>query len=395
MDKKQPPHVRQLAPPVAGSRPNVIDTLLGLQMEERLECMEAPGEEPSVRQELARRVVCNIQGGGGSTVQVNYINEGIKLALEGEVSKQSPTLGREAAYRRVQRIARLPKYLCVQFMRFFWKRAGSSAPSSAAGGVKTKIMRKVTYPADNLDMMDYCTPAVRDELKRRRDEARKAEDDALEKRRKEMEGKADGEGEKGAGAKGGEGEGEGGAAAGGAGDGQTAMETGSADGDGMDEDELAAAIAASMSDIGVEADGGASSGSAPMDGDGEGAAAAEAEPTDLVGVGLPDGFLGMYELFAIVTHVGRSADGGHYMGWVRQEGSKDGWLLFNDDVVEQCKTEDVLLLSGGGDRDMAYMVFYRAKGGSDSTEGAKSESKSKDEDSGAATGGAAAAEAGK
>lgn len=122
--------MRKLAKGVSGSNGNVIDTLLGLEMEERLECMEAPEEEPAVKRELARRVVCNIQGGGGSTTQVNYINEGIALGLEGEVNKTSPTLGREAVYRRVQRIARLPKYLCVQFMRFFWKRAASSAPSS-------------------------------------------------------------------------------------------------------------------------------------------------------------------------------------------------------------------------------------------------------------------------
>jgi ubiquitin carboxyl-terminal hydrolase 14 len=29
---------------------------------------------------------------------------------------------------------------------------------------------------------------------------------------------------------------------------------------------------------------------------------------------------GNYELVAVVTHKGRSADGGHYMGWVHHEG---------------------------------------------------------------------------
>ena len=54
---------------------------------------------------------------------------------------------------------------------------------------------------------------------------------------------------------------------------------------------------------------------------------------------------------------GRVADGGHYMGWVRQDG--DDWLLFDDDGVSPCKTENVMQLKGGGDSDMAYLIFYR------------------------------------
>ena len=34
-----------------------------------------------------------------------------------------------------------------------------------------------------------------------------------------------------------------------------------------------------------------------------------------VGPGLPAEFKGIYELFAVVTHKGRDADGGHYMAW--------------------------------------------------------------------------------
>jgi hypothetical protein len=47
--------------------------------------------------------------------------------------------------------------------------------------------------------------------------------------------------------------------------------------------------------------------------------------TEVPGPGLPPDFQGNYEVFALVTHKGRFADGGHYMGWVRQEG--DNWLV--------------------------------------------------------------------
>lgn len=101
-----------------------------------------------------------------------------------------------------------------------------------------------------------------------------------------------------------------------------------------------------------------------------------------VGPGLPHDFQGLYELFAVVTHKGRDADGGHYMGWVKADNSdprdasngerkrekiadtdedNDDWFVFDDDEVSPCKTEDILKLKGGGDWHMSYLNFYRAK----------------------------------
>ena len=77
--------------------------------------------------------------------------------------------------------------------------------------------------------------------------------------------------------------------------------------------------------------------------------------------GLPPDFQGVYELFAVVTHKGRSADGGHYMGWVKQDGDK--WLVFDDDLVSESDAEFVKNLKGGGDEHMSYLQFYRAKKG--------------------------------
>ena len=66
---------------------------------------------------------------------------------------------------------------------------------------------------------------------------------------------------------------------------------------------------------------------------------------------------GNYELIAVVTHKGRSADGGHYVGWVHQSG--DTWLCFDDDIVSTVKTDDILQLKGGGDWHTAYLTIYR------------------------------------
>jgi ubiquitin carboxyl-terminal hydrolase 14 len=124
----------------------------------------------------------------------------------------------------------------------------------------------------------------------------------------------------------------------------------------MDED-MQAALAMSMQDDNVNN---------PIE------AAKTMEP---VGPGLPENFKGHYELFAVVTHKGRDADGGHYMAWVKAEtpeGTKtekiadtdednEDWFVFDDDEVSPCKTEDVLKLKGGGDWHMSYLNFYRAK----------------------------------
>jgi ubiquitin carboxyl-terminal hydrolase 14 len=124
-----------------------------------------------------------------------------------------------------------------------------------------------------------------------------------------------------------------------------------------------------------------------MDDDLKAALAMSVEPTEYevqppVGPGLPSNFRGLYELFAVVTHKGRDADGGHYMGWVKADNSdtrnvntatnkrdkigdtdedNDDWYVFDDDEVSPCKTEDILKLKGGGDWHMSYLNFYRAK----------------------------------
>ena len=64
---------------------------------------------------------------------------------------------------------------------------------------------------------------------------------------------------------------------------------------------------------------------------------------------------------AVLTHVGRSADAGHYMAWVRDEKDASKWWKFDDDQVTEVKEEDVAKLVGGGDWHMAYLLIYKAK----------------------------------
>jgi len=80
---------------------------------------------------------------------------------------------------------------------------------------------------------------------------------------------------------------------------------------------------------------------------------------------------GYYELVAIVSHKGRTADGGHYVGWTlhkKADGTKelkeDKWLCFDDETVHMYDWKDIVGLSidlqgGKADTQMAYINIYR------------------------------------
>ena len=319
---------------------NVVDALFGLKMEETLTCDEfasASGDdtmqvdgaesstagavEPPVKSyDLLRKLVCNIQGGsdGASQTNVTHIAEGIALSLNGSVEKRSDVLGRDALWTRKQRIARLPPFLAVQFGRFYWK---ATPDSQDHAGVKCKVMKPVAFNGI-FDVYEFCSEEIKKELKKSRDKALAEEEDRINKK---LKGEVkDDDNDK--------------------------MDTEESKGGDEEEDAaLKAALAMSMQ--------------------------GEEDQPKPVGPGLPANFQGQYELFAVVTHKGRDADGGHYMAWVKASkpsGSKvekiadteednEEWFVFDDDEVSPCKTEDVLKLKGGGDWHMSYLNFYRAK----------------------------------
>ena len=300
---------------------NVVDGLFGIDFEERLACAETDAEPEIVKSDSARKLVCNIQGGMAGA-NVDHLHEGLKLALVGSLDKRSEVLGRDATWTKTQAIKRLPPYLCVQFMRFYWKATPDSADHT---GVKCKIMRPITF-TPTMDVFPFLTgPLKAAVLANKKAHGAKVEAELFNKEAKAKAAKA--------------------AEAAAAEPAAAPMETddGPEAAAGDDDDALAAAIAMSIEKpASPEAT--------------EGAAILKTS-------GMPDDFQGNYELFAIVTHKGRSADGGHYMGWVKQDGTKDKWLVFDDDLVSESTTEFVMGLKGGGDEHMSYLQFYRARTG--------------------------------
>ncbi|KAH0665416.1 hypothetical protein KY285_026622 [Solanum tuberosum] len=117
----------------------IVKTLFGIDFDNRIHCAES-GEE-STETETVYSLKCHI------SQEVNHLHEGLKRGLKSELEKASPSLGRSAVYLKDSRINRLPRYLTIQFVCFFWKRESNQ---------KAKILRKVDYPL-SLDVYDLCS----------------------------------------------------------------------------------------------------------------------------------------------------------------------------------------------------------------------------------------------
>ncbi|KAJ4717941.1 Ubiquitin carboxyl-terminal hydrolase [Melia azedarach] len=238
--------------------PDTVKALFGIDIVSRVHCQES-GEESSETESIYA-LKCHI------SQEVNHLHEGLKHGLKSELEKASPTLGRSAIYLKESRINGLPRYLTIQFVRFFWKRESNQ---------KAKILRKVDYPLE-LDVYDFCSDDLRKKLEAPRQKLRDEE---------EAEGSAsNGSGES----------------------------------------------SAATSQDGVTSD--------------------TDKETQLTGI---------YDLVAVLTHKGRSADSGHYVAWVKQTSGK--WIEYDDDNPIPQREEDITKLSGGGDWHMAYICMYKAR----------------------------------
>lgn len=265
---------QSLRSPGSSENLDTVKELFGVELVSRMHCEES-GEESS-ETESVYSLKCHISH------EVNHLHEGLKHGLKSELEKASPSLGRSAIYVKESRINGLPRYLTIQFVRFFWKRESNQ---------KAKILRKVDYPLE-LDVYDLCSDDLRKKLEAPRQILR------------DEEGKKLG-----------------------------LKNSASKDND------------VKMADA---------EGSSNRSGESSLATSDEGVPTDK-----ETHLTGIYDLVAVLTHKGRSADSGHYVAWVKQESGK--WIEFDDDNPIPQREEDITKLSGGGDWHMAYICMYKAR----------------------------------
>lgn len=299
-----------------------VDKYLSGQFESVTECddpeVKEVGEQPIESSDVFYKLDCHI---GKET---NHLTDGIMAGLEEKIEKNSPTLDRNAIYTKRSRVARLPRYLTVHFVRFFWKRETQK---------KAKIMRKVTFPAE-LDIVEFCTDELRKQLIPIRDKVREIRKEELDAERSRKRQKIAHEREE---IKKAEEE---------SGGSKEPMQKKKEAAEKAEKDEDTSMTDTFKTDADYEAEKAAS------------IAAAKKELHQLVnpkhGMDAGTNQSGLYELRGVITHQGASADSGHYTAYVKKQGNgkkreDDGkWWWFNDDKVSEVEAEKIETLAGGG-----------------------------------------------
>jgi len=135
-------------------------------MEIKSTCKETDAEPVKVSKENVLKLSCHIDNGAKG---VDHMSEGLKISMEGDVEKYSDALGRNAIFTQKSSVNRLPSYLTVQFVRFYWKKESVSAGTKAG---KAKILKNVSFPKV-FDIYDFCSEDLRKQLDLGRDYERK------------------------------------------------------------------------------------------------------------------------------------------------------------------------------------------------------------------------------
>lgn len=304
-----------------------VDKYLSGKFESITECDDPAakevGEKPVESSDVFYKLDCHI---GKDT---NHLTDGIMAGLEEQIEKNSPTLDRNATYTKRSRVARLPRYLAVHFVRFFWKRETQK---------KAKIMRKVTFPAE-LDAVEFCTDELRNQLIPVRDKVREIRKDELDAERSRKRQKVARQREE-----------------------AKKAEEESGGMEPMQKKKKAEERKGSEQSKEVEKDGDTSmtdTYKTDADYEAEKAASILAAKKELYQLVDPKRSLdagtnqsGLYDLRGVITHQGASADSGHYTAYVKKQSNgqdEDGkWWWFNDDRVSEVEAEKIETLAGGG-----------------------------------------------
>jgi ubiquitin carboxyl-terminal hydrolase 14 len=334
----------------ASSSVSIVKRYLAGEVQKMLVCDEPEGrtEAESVpTTETFLTLPCHI------SISINHLRDGLLAGLTEKIEKHSEVLGRDATYTSTLKIARLPKYLTVHFVRFYWKRDIQK---------KAKIMRKVTFPHE-LDISEMCTDELRAKLVPVREKVRDVRKEVEEiertnkkrKRRLSMEKKAE----------------------------AAAARFGTAPGASSSNITTSRADAKPASDDKNKKKEGSGEGDAEdveyktdAQIDEEKWASLEKAKEELYQLVRPRleedryaNHTGLYELRAVVTHQGAGADSGHYTAFVKkgsivnpktgQKSEEDGnWWWFNDDNVSEVGSERIDQLAGGGESHSALILLY-------------------------------------
>jgi len=138
----------------SGPYTNIIDQYFSIKLASTLKCSEpgAESEPVSNMRETELQLSCFLDK------EVKYLMSGIKNKFSGELEKRAETLDRNAVFTKETKVERLPAYLSVQMVRFFYKEG-----KNGAAGVNAKILKDIKFPKV-LDLHEVCSDSLQEKL---------------------------------------------------------------------------------------------------------------------------------------------------------------------------------------------------------------------------------------
>lgn len=143
---------QQTLKPIEGANPekmnSFVEQFLGGKFDIEMKCIEAADEPATKTTENFLQLTCFI------SPEVKYMHSGLRSKMLEKLVKNSPSLGRDAEYKKTALISRLPAYLAINFMRFQYK---------GKEGINAKVLKDIKFPID-FDAYDLCTPQLQEKL---------------------------------------------------------------------------------------------------------------------------------------------------------------------------------------------------------------------------------------
>lgn len=135
---------------------NIVDQVFGIDFNVRYKNLECQQEPEARTTEHHRQLSCFI------TQEVKYMFSGIQLRFKDTIKKFSRGLNCNATFLKTMAITRLPKYLSIVFVRFYYK---------GRERINAKILKDIKFPM-KLDLVDLCDPDLTPKLTTMRDKIR-------------------------------------------------------------------------------------------------------------------------------------------------------------------------------------------------------------------------------
>ncbi|KAF5274812.1 hypothetical protein FQR65_LT00395 [Abscondita terminalis] len=143
---------------------SLVDQYFGGTFDVEWKCSETDDEPPSKTTEQFLQLSCFI------SQDVRYMHSGLRSKMQEQITKMSTILQRDAVYTKTSKISRLPAYLTIQFVRFYFKEKES---------INAKILKDVKFPLD-FDAYELCSSELQDKLTPMRLKFKELEDAQVE-----------------------------------------------------------------------------------------------------------------------------------------------------------------------------------------------------------------------